>query len=261
MVKEENSVSVRLEIEGPVATVWLDRPAQLNALNLDMRTSLSEAFKKLNDDAAIRAIIVTGGDKVFAAGADIKLLADKGPAEVMALGFLDLWRPIAESPKPVIASVCGYALGAGCELALMCDIILADSTAQFGLPECKLGVMPGAGGSQRLIRAIGKPAASLLLMTGGMLSADRAYALGLISELAADGRCLDASRKIAARIASMPPLAIAAIKQILANGADLPLPEALTLENQAFLRLFDTQDQKEGMAAFLEKRKPDFKGV
>jgi enoyl-CoA hydratase/carnithine racemase len=261
MAADEITSPLRLDIEGTVATIWLDRPAQLNALNLEMRRALSDTFKKLNDDPAIRAIIVTGGAKVFAAGADIKLLADKGPADVRALGFVDLWRPVAQSPKPVIAAVCGYALGAGCELALMCDIIVADSTAQFGQPECKLGVMPGAGGSQRLIRAIGKPAASLLLMTGGMLSAERAYSLGLVSELVAAGNCLDAARKIAARIAAMPPLAIAAIKQSLANGADLPLADALALENQAFLKLFDTQDQKEGMAAFLEKRKPDFKGV
>jgi enoyl-CoA hydratase/carnithine racemase len=261
MVTEQNGPVVRLEIEGPVATVWLDRPGQLNALNLEMRNALSDRFKRLNDDRAVRAIVVTGGDKVFAAGADIKLLADKGPAEVRALGFLDLWRPIAESPKPVIAAVSGYALGAGCELALMCDIIVADSTAQFGQPECRLGVMPGAGGSQRLIRAIGKAPASLLLMTGGMLNAERAYALGLVSELTEAGGCMEAARKIAARVASMPPLAIAAIKKTLADAADLPLPEALALENQAFLKLFDTQDQKEGMAAFLEKRKPDFKGV
>jgi enoyl-CoA hydratase/carnithine racemase len=260
MGKEEAGTPVRLEIEGPVAIVWLDRPAQLNALNLEMRVALSEAFQNVNDDAAVRAVIVTGGDNVFAAGADIRLLADKGPAEVRALGFADLWRPVAASPKPVIAAVSGYALGAGCELALMCDIIVADSTAQFGQPECKLGVMPGAGGSQRLVRAIGKPAASLLLMTGAMLSAERAYALGLVSELA-EGNCLAAARKIASRIATMPPLAIAAIKNTLANGADLPLPDALALENQAFLRLFDTRDQKEGMAAFLEKRKPDFRGV
>ena len=261
MEHEQKGASVRLEIEGPVAIVWLDRVAQLNALDLAMRRGLSEAFIKLNEDPAVRAIIVTGGAEVFAAGADIRLLADKGPASVRALGFADLWRPIAESPKPVIAAVCGYALGAGCELALMCDIIVADATAQFGQPECKVGVMPGAGGSQRLIRALGKPAASLMLMTGSMLSAERAYALGLVSELAAAGDCLETARKIAARIASMPPLAIAAIKQTLAHGADLPLPAALALENREFLLLFDTQDQKEGMAAFLEKRKPAFKGV
>jgi enoyl-CoA hydratase/carnithine racemase len=252
---------VRLEIDGPVATVFLDRPAQLNALDLTMRTALFEAFNKVNEDASVLAVIVTGGEKVFAAGADLRLLADKGPGAVRGLGFAELWRPIAESPKPVIAAVSGYALGAGCELALMCDIIVADGTAQFGQPECKVGVMPGAGGSQRLVRAIGKPAASLMLFTGAMLGADRAYALGLVSELAATGECLAAARKIALRVAAMPPLAIAAIKRTLAHGMDLPLPAALALENREFLLLFDTQDQKEGMAAFLEKRKPEFKGV
>jgi enoyl-CoA hydratase/carnithine racemase len=261
MVKDEPHPPLRLEVDGPVAMIRLDRPAQLNALDLAMRMALSEVFQRLNNDASIRAIIVTGGEKVFAAGADVRLLANKSPAEVRTLGFADLWRPIAESPKPVIAAVCGYALGAGCELALMCDIIVADSTAQFGQPECKLGVMPGAGGSQRLIRAIGKPVASLLLMTGGMLNAERGFTLGLVSELAPDGECFSAARKIADRVAAMPPLAVAAIKQTLAGGADLPLQAALALENREFLLLFDTQDQKEGMSAFLEKRKPVFKGL
>jgi enoyl-CoA hydratase/carnithine racemase len=252
---------LRLEIADRIAVVTLDRPDRLNALDLGLRRALHEAFTGLNADPEIRAIIITGGEKVFAAGADIRLLADKSPAEVRGLGFADLWRPIAESPKPVIAAVCGFALGAGCELALMCDIIVADATAQFGQPECKVGIMPGAGGSQRLVRTLGKQAASLLLMTGGTLPAARAYQLGLVSELAEAGDCLGAARKIAARIAKMPPLAIAAIKQSLAAGADLPLPAALALENREFLLLFDTADQKEGMAAFLEKRPADFKGV
>jgi enoyl-CoA hydratase/carnithine racemase len=257
----DNASPVRHECGGGVATVWLNRPEKLNALDLEMRQALSAVFETLNDDPGIRAIIVTGGDTVFAAGADLRLLADKSPAGVRELGFPALWRPIADSPKPVIAAVAGYALGAGCELALMCDIIVADPSAQFGQPECKVGVMPGAGGSQRLIRAVGKPVASLLLMTGGTLAAERAYQLGLVSELTQAGGCLEAARKIASRIAAMPPLAIAAIKQTLANGADLPLPAALALENREFLLLFDTQDQKEGMAAFIEKRKPVFRGV
>jgi len=254
-------VPLRLDIEDRIAVVTLDQPDRLNALDLPMRRALHDCFTGLNANPEIRAIIVTGGETVFAAGADLRLLADKNPSAVRALGFADLWRPIAESPKPVIAGVCGYALGAGCELALMCDIIVADSTAQFGQPECKLGIMPGAGGSQRLIRTLGKQAASLLLMTGGNLSADRALQLGLVSELAPDGACLSTARKIAGRIARMPPLAIAAIKQSLATGADLPLPAALAIENREFLLLFDTADQKEGMAAFLEKRPAEFKGV
>jgi len=258
---KDNVSPVRLERDGGVATVWLDRPQKLNALDLEMRHALSAAFKTLNDDATISAIIVTGGETVFAAGADLRLLADKSPSAVRNLGFTALWRPISDSPKPVIAAVAGYALGAGCELALMCDIIVADASAQFGQPECKVGVMPGAGGSQRLIRAVGKPVASLMLMTGATISAERAYQLGLVSEVTETGGCLAAARKIAGRIASMPPVAIAAIKQTLANGADLPLPAALALENREFLLLFDTQDQKEGMAAFIEKRKPVFRGL
>jgi enoyl-CoA hydratase/carnithine racemase len=252
---------IRVERDGTIATVHLDRPQKLNALDLEMRQALAAAFAALNDDATVRAIIVSGGETVFAAGADIRLLADKGPAAVRDLGFAALWRPIAESPKPVIAAVAGYALGAGCELALMCDIIVADVTAQFGQPECRVGVMPGAGGSQRLIRALGKPVASLMLMTGANLPAERAYQLGLVCELAPAGGCLEAARKVAGRVAAMPPLAIAAIKQTLAAGADLPLPAALALENREFLLLFDTQDQKEGMAAFIEKRKPEFRGA
>lgn len=256
-----NEAPLRVEIEDRIAIVTLDEPDRLNALDLAMRRALHGSVLKLNDDPEIYVIIVTGGEKHFAAGADIRMLVDKTPSGVRQLGLAELWRPIADSPKPVIAAVCGYALGAGCELALMCDIIVADETARFGQPECKVGIMPGAGGSQRLIRTLGKQAASLLLMTGGTLPAARAHQLGLVSELAATGACLDAARKIAERIAKMPPLAIAAIKQSLAAGADLPLPAALALENREFLLLFDTEDQKEGMAAFLEKRPAVFKGV
>jgi enoyl-CoA hydratase/carnithine racemase len=256
-----NEAPLRVEIEDRIAIVTLDEPDRLNALDLAMRRALHGSVLKLNDDPEIYVIIVTGGEKHFAAGADIRMLVDKTPSGGRQLDLAELWRPIADSPKPVIAAVCGYALGAGCELALMCDIIVADETARFGQPECKVGIMPGAGGSQRLIRTIGKQAASLLLMTGGTLPAARAYQLGLVSELAATGACLDAARKIAERIAKMPPLAIAAIKQSLAAGADLPLSAALALENREFLLLFDTEDQKEGMTAFLEKRPAVFKGV
>jgi enoyl-CoA hydratase/carnithine racemase len=256
-----SAAPLRLETEDRIALVTLDQPDRLNALDLPMRQALHDAFVRLNADPDIRAIIVTGGETVFAAGADLRLLAEKSPAAVRGLGFADLWRPIADSPKPVIAAVCGYALGAGCELALMCDIIVADATAQFGQPECKVGIMPGAGGSQRLVRTLGKQVASLVLMTGATLPAERAFQLGLVSELTEAGSCLAAAQKIAGRIARMPPLAIAAIKQSLAAGADLPLPAALALENREFLLLFDTHDQKEGMAAFLEKRQADFKGI
>lgn len=247
--------------DNSVATVTLNRPKRFNALDLELRRALSVAFTELAADKEVRAIVVTGGDTVFAAGADLNLLSDKGPSQVRDLGFPDLWRPIAECPKPVVAAVSGYALGAGCELVMMCDIIIADPSARFGQPEIRVGIMPGAGGSQRLVRLVGKHAASLMLMTGDPISGDRAAQLGLVSELVGEGEALARAQKIAAKIAAMPPLALAAIKRTVAVGADLPLPAALTLENREFLLLFDTQDQTEGMAAFLEKRPAAFKGL
>ena len=243
-----------------VAVVRLSQPQRMNALDLPMREAMGAAFTSLSADAGCLAIVVTGTDKVFAAGADLRLLVDKSPLGVRALGFPELWRPIAECPKPVIAAVAGPALGAGCELALMCDIIVADRTAQFGQPECRVGIMPGAGGTQRLHRVLGKPMASFLLMTGTTLEAERAFQLGLVCELVDAGAVLTAALALAEKIARLPPLAMEAIKRTLATAADLPLPAAMALDNREFLLLFDSMDQKEGMAAFLEKRRPNFEG-
>ena len=254
------SALVRIERDGGAAVVTLDRPEKRNALDLAMRRALADAFTELAADAEIRAIVVTGGDTVFAAGADLKLLADKGPSGVRDLGFADLWRPIAECPKPVIAAVSGFALGAGCELVMMCDIVIADPSARLGQPEIRVGIMPGAGGTQRLARLVGKHVASLMLLTGDPLTAERAAQLGLVSELVGEGEAVGRAREIAAKIAQMPPLAVAAIKRTLAIGADLPLPAAITIEYREFLMLFDSADQKEGMTAFLEKRRPVFEG-
>lgn len=251
---------MRIEREGGVAVVTLDRPEKRNALDMTMREALAAAFTELAGDTEIRAIVVTGDDTVFAAGADLKLLADKGPSQVRDLGFADLWRPIAECPKPVIAAVSGFALGAGCELAMMCDIVIADPSARFGQPEIRVGIMPGAGGTQRLARLVGKHVASLMLLTGDPLTGERAAQLGLVSEVVGEGDAMTRAREIAAKIAQMPPLAVAAIKRTLAIGADLPLPAAMTIENREFLMLFDSADQKEGMGAFLEKRRPVFEG-
>ena len=251
---------VVVDRRGPVAVVRLARPGRLNAFDLDMRRGLAAAFAELSTDDAIRVIVVTGGDKVFAAGADIRLLAEKTPSQVRDLGFAELWRPIVECPKPVVAAVAGPALGAGCELALMCDIIVADTTAQFGQPECRVGIMPGAGGGQRLLRALGKPMASFLLMTGGTMCGERAWQLGLVCELAEPGDAESKAFNVAGKLARQPPLALAAIKRSLAAGADMALAAANALENREFLLLFDSADQKEGMAAFLEKRSADFQG-
>ena len=251
---------IRLDREGAVAVVTLDRPDRHNALDLPMRQALAAGFTALAADKEVRAIVVTGGDIVFAAGADLRLLADKGSGEVRDLDFPELWRPVADCPKPVIAAVSGLALGAGCELAMMCDIVVADPSARFGQPEIRVGIMPGAGGTQRLVRLVGRQVASLMLLTGEPLPAERAAALGLVSELVEKGEALARAKAIAAKLATMPPLALAAIKRTLAAGADLPLAAAVALEHREFLQLFDSADQKEGMAAFLAKRKPVFEG-
>ena len=251
---------VQVERRGAVALVRLHRPEKLNALDLATRRRLAGALRDLAADREVRVIVISGGDQVFAAGADLRLLADKTPGQVQALGFSELWEPIVDCPKPVIAAVSGLALGAGCELALMCDMIVADAVAQFGLPESRVGVMPGAGGGQRLMRALGRPMASYMLMTGARLPAARAWQLGLVCELAEAGQAEAKALELAGQIASQPPLALAAIKRGLAGGEGLPLAAANALENREFLLLFDTADQKEGMAAFLDKRAPVFEG-
>lgn len=254
------SAPVRIERHGAVALLTLDRASRRNALDLEMRAAIADAFADFDADDKVRSIVITGGDEVFAAGADLRLLADRGAQEVADIDLPRYWAPLARCRKPVIAAVCGAALGAGCELALMCDILVAGRSARFGQPEARVGIMPGAGGTQRLIRVLGKHVASLLLMTGESLHAERAYQLGLVSELRDDGVVLQRALVLAQAAAQLPPKAIAAIKRTLALGADLPLDAALALEHREFLLLFDTQDQTEGMRAFLEKRQPQFTG-
>jgi enoyl-CoA hydratase len=251
---------VLIERRDAVGLLTLNRPDKRNALDLTMRAAIAAAVTELERDDQIRALVVTGGDSVFAAGADLNLLVDKGAQEVAEIDLPQYWAPLARCSKPVIAAVSGFALGAGCELAMMCDIIVADRTARFGQPEANVGIMPGAGGTQRLIRVLGKPVASLMLMTGEPLNGERAYQLGLVSELTADGATLECALALADKAARMPPKAVQAIKRVLAQGADLPLDAALALENREFLLLFDTQDKTEGMRAFLDKRKPVFTG-
>jgi enoyl-CoA hydratase/carnithine racemase len=216
--------------------------------------------RELAADPTIRALIITGSGGVFAAGADLGLLVDKDMRAVRDLDLGQYWQPLRDCAKPVIAAVSGYALGAGCELAMLCDIVVADPTARFGQPEARVGIMPGAGGTQRLVRAIGRAAASLLLMTGETLTAERAAALGLISELVVERAVLERARELAQAAAGLAPLALAAIKRTLAVGPDLPLDDALALEHREFLSLFDTEDKTEGMRAFLAKRQPEFTG-
>jgi enoyl-CoA hydratase/carnithine racemase len=249
-----------VERRGAVGVIFLDRPAKRNALDLTLRAAIASAVLELDRDPAVRALVITGNGGVFAAGADLTLLVDKGSQQVQHLDLGQYWAPLQHCAKPVIAAVSGYALGAGCELALMCDIIIADATARFGQPEARVGIMPGAGGTQRLVRAVGKAVASLLLMTGEMLSAERAAQLGLVSELVVGKTVLERALELAALAAALPPLALRAIKRTLAHGADLPLDAALALEHREFLLLFDSRDKVEGMRAFLDKRTPVFTG-
>jgi enoyl-CoA hydratase/carnithine racemase len=246
--------------EGAVGVVTLNRPEKRNALDLTMRAAIAAAFRGLDADAEVKAIVVTGGDTVFAAGADLNLLVDKGAQQVAEIDLGQYWAPVAGSRKPVIAAVSGFALGAGCELALMCDFIVADASARLGQPELAVGIMPGAGGTQRLVRTVGKQVASMMLMTGEPLTGERAYELGLVAELAAEGQALGRALELARKASRMPPKALEATRRVLRQGADLPLDAALALENREFLLLFDTDDKTEGMRAFLEKRKPAFTG-
>ncbi len=246
--------------DGPVGTVTLNRPDKRNALDLAMRRAIADAVAALDADAAIRAIVITGGDSVFAAGADLNLLVDKGAQQVADIDLGQYWAPVANSRTPTIAAVSGFALGAGCELAMMCDFIVADSSARFGQPELAVGIMPGAGGTQRLLRAVGRPVAAMLLLTGEQLTGERAWQLGLVAELADEGQALARAQALAKKVTRMPPKAVAATRRVLRQGPDLPLDSALALENREFLLLFDTADKTEGMRAFLDKRRAEFKG-
>ncbi len=243
-----------------VLLVRLNRPEAKNALNNAVRMQLAEAFTEAAADDTLRAIVLTGNAEAFAAGADIKDMAEAGAIEIMLRRTHLLWRAIAQCPKPVIAAVNGYALGGGCELAMHADIIIAGESAQFGQPEVRVGIMPGAGGTQRLLRAVGKFKAMKMVLTGKPVTAREAEAMGLVSEVVADAEVLPAALALAQTIAAMPPLAVQQIKEVMLAGADAPLETALMLERKAFQLLFDSKDQKEGMRAFAEKRRPDYQG-
>lgn len=243
-----------------VAVVRIERPEAKNALNRAVREQLAEIFRAVACDERVRAIVLTGGEQCFVAGADIREFADASPIEMYRRHTEYLWEPIARCPKPVIAAVNGFALGGGCELAMHCDIIVAGQSARFGQPEVKLGLMPGAGGTQRLIRAVGKFQAMRIALTGCLVTAPEALAMGMVSEVVTDERTVPRALELAAEIAALPPLAVAQIKEVMLSGADLPLDSALALERKAFQLLFDSRDQKEGANAFLEKRKAVFCG-
>lgn len=243
-----------------VARITLNRPDVRNALSMNVRERLANLFTEMGADTGNRVIILTGGSDVFAAGADIRDMAERGAVEMMRRQTHLHWQAITRCPKPIIAAVNGYALGGGCELAMHCDIIVAGENASFGQPEIRVGIMPGAGGTQRLTRAIGTFQAMRMLLTGKSISGREAWALGLASEVVSDDAVQQTALDMAINIAAMPPLAVMQIKEVVRAGQDVPLETALMLERKAFQLLFDSADQKEGMRAFLDKRKPKYLG-
>ena len=255
-----NFENVLVEKDGAVAVVTLNRPQALNALSYALVKDLSLAMQELDQDDEVRVIIVTGGEKVFAAGADIKEMADRGPFDERIQERLAYRDKINKITKPVIAAVSGFALGGGCELAMSCDIIIASETARFGQPEVNLGIIPGSGGTQRLTHLLGKHRAMELVLTGDAISATEAERLGLVNRIFPVELFLEEAKNIARKIAAKPVLAIKAAKEAVLKAANAPLDEGLDYERKSFYLLFASEDRSEGMRAFLEKRKPDFKG-
>jgi enoyl-CoA hydratase len=243
-----------------VAVLRLNRPEVRNALNMVVRTQLADHFRAFAADPEVRAVVIAGNGGSFAAGADLGEMADAGAIEMMQRNTHLLWQAIADCPVPVIAAVTGHALGGGCELAMHADMIVAGEGAQFGQPEIRVGIMPGAGGTQRLTRAVGKFKAMRMVLTGEPVGAREAEAMGLVSEVVPDADVLPRALELARKVARMPPLAVRQIKEVLLAGQDAPLSAALMLERKAFQLLFASRDQKEGMRAFLEKRRPDYEG-
>jgi enoyl-CoA hydratase/carnithine racemase len=246
--------------EPGVAVVRLNRPRATNALSLALQAQLSAAFAELAADDGVRCVVLTGGEAVFAAGGDIKGLAEAGPIDILKRHTERVWAPIEQCPKPVIAAVCGYAYGGGAELAMHCDLIVAGEGASFAQPEIRIGIMPGIGGTQRLVRAVGKFNAMRMLLTGKPVTAAEARVMGLVSDVVPDAEVLPHALSLARLIAAMPPLAAMQIKEVVLAGMDASLTTALMLERKANQLLFATRDQKEGMQAFMEKRRPTFRG-
>ncbi len=251
--------TIEIETRGRVGLIRLNRPAALNALNSTVNDELREAVAAFDADARIGCMVLTGSDKAFAAGADIKEMADKSAVDMFMNDYAADWNAVALARKPVIAAVSGFALGGGCELAMQCDFIIAADNAKFGQPEIKLGIIPGNGGTQRLTRAVGKAKAMDLVLTGRMMDAAEAERAGLVARIVAAASLLDEAMKTAEAIAAMPLPAVLAAKQAVNLAFETPLAEGARFERRLFHALFATEDQKEGMAAFVEKRPPQFK--
>jgi enoyl-CoA hydratase len=252
--------NILLDRDGPVGVVTLNRPKVLNALSPALIAEVTDALSHLEDEGEIRAAVLTGGPRVFAAGADIGDMAERSPVDQLLRDQTGRWSRVASFSKPLIAAVNGYALGGGCELALMCDLIVAGDSARFGQPEVNLGIIPGAGGTQRWPRTVGKYVAMEVNLTGGQVSAQRAYQLGLVNRVVPAEMTLRVAVDIGRQLATKPPLALRLAKESVNKSLETPLSEGLSNERKNFYFLFATEDQKEGMRAFLEKRRGEFKG-
>ena len=258
-MSEYNTILV--EKRGAVTLVTLNRPQALNALNSEVLKELIEVFAAYDADPAQRCLVLTGsGDKAFAAGADIKEMQPQGFADMYTANFFGGWEQVTATRKPWIAAVAGYALGGGSEVAMMADFIIAADTAKFGQPEIKLGVTPGMGGSQRTAHALGKAKAMDLCLTGRMMDAGEAERSGLVSRVVPADQLLEEALKAAETIAAMPPLAAIAVKEMINAAFEMPLSQGIRFERRLFHGLFGTEDQKEGMTAFVEKRPGNWKG-
>lgn len=251
--------TLKIELHDRVALVRLNRPDALNALNQQLIAELDQALTAFEANPAIGCVVLTGSDKAFAAGADIKEMRDKSFVDALLQDFISRWDCVARARKPIIAAVAGFALGGGSELAMMCDFILASDTANFGQPEIKLGVIPGAGGTQRLTRAIGKAKAMDLVLTGRMMGAEEAERAGLVARVLPADTLVAEALKVARSIAGMSLPAVILAKDAVNQAFETTLAEGVKYERRLFYALFATEDQKEGMAAFVEKRKPSFK--
>jgi enoyl-CoA hydratase len=248
-----------VETKGRVGIVRLNRPAALNALNAALMRELADAIEAFEADPDIACIVITGSDKAFAAGADIKEMASQSFIDVFRADFPGAWDRVARARKPVIAAVAGFALGGGCELAMQCDLIIAADNAKFGQPEIKLGVIPGIGGTQRLTHAVGKAKAMDLCLTGRMMDAVEAERAGLVARVVPLANLMDETLKTAETIASMSLPALMLAKEAVNRAFETTLAEGVRFERRVFHSLFATEDQREGMAAFVEKRPPKFK--
>jgi enoyl-CoA hydratase len=251
--------NILVETKGRVGIIRLNRPQALNALNVALKAELSQAIDVFEADDKIGCLLITGNDKAFAAGADIKEMADKTFIEAYLGNFAGTWDRAAKARKPIVAAVAGFALGGGCELAMHCDLIIAADNAKFGQPEIKLGVIPGIGGTQRLTRAVGKAKAMEMILTGRMMDAAEAETCGLVARVVPAANLMEEAMKVAETIAAMSLPSLMAAKESVNRAFEVGLAEGVLFERRVFHSLFATEDQKEGMKAFIEKRKPAWK--